>query len=140
MRDRPRGPVLIVDDDAVEATVLSTALRAAGYRVLHRADSLAGLEAVEDEHPVVVVLDWGLPFIDGTTFLSVLRIGLPTPPPVIALRAIASKGGARDTEPPSAEAREGRQGENEPRVGAQRECAGAVCGVARPTRGAHAAA
>ena len=81
----PRGPVLVVDDDAQEAAVLITALGAAGYRVLHRADSLAGLEAVEEEEPVVVVLDWDLPFVDGAIFVQALHVGLPTPPPVIAL-------------------------------------------------------
>ena len=83
--DSSQGLVLIVDDDAEEATVLITALSAAGYRVHHRTDSLAGLEAVEEEEPVVVVLDWGLPFINGATFVWALHVGLPTPPPVIAL-------------------------------------------------------
>ena len=80
-----RGPVLIVDDDADEAALLSTALRAAGYRVLHHTDSLAGLEAVEDADPLVVVLDWGLPFVDGAVFVQALQVGLPTPPSVVAL-------------------------------------------------------
>ena len=83
--DSSRGLVLIVDDDAEEAAVLITALRATGYRVLHRTDSLAGLEAVEDAGPVVVILDWGLPFVDGAIFVQALHVGLPTPPPVIAL-------------------------------------------------------
>ena len=77
--------VLIVDDDVHQAAAISAALHAAGYRAQHRTDSLAGLVAVEEEVPAVVILDWGLPFVDGAIFLSALRPGLPALPPVIAL-------------------------------------------------------
>ncbi len=77
--------ILVVDDDADEVTAIVHALTAAGYQVESRSDALAGLIAVEEAQPAVVVLDWGLPFIHGPTFLTVLRTGLPGPPPVVAL-------------------------------------------------------
>ena len=80
-----RTRVVVVAADTTVATRLAAALEAAGYAVTVTTDSLDGLVAVEEEHPALVVLDWALPFIDGPTFLHVLQVGLPTPPPVLAL-------------------------------------------------------
>ena len=97
----PGMRVLIVDDDVDRATRLATALAGVGYAVSLRDNSLEGLVAVEDEQPALVILDWGLPFIDATTFLHALRAGLPIPPPVVALLdaatdpAAAARAGAR---------------------------------------------
>lgn len=77
--------ILVVDDDTVETTAAVQALNASGYQTLARPDGLTGLIAVEEVHPALVVLDWGLPFLTGDTFLFALRTGLAMPPPVIAV-------------------------------------------------------
>ena len=81
------GQVLVVSDADPQAATLTAALRQAGYRVVHCTDSLSGLIILEEQRPDLVVLNWGMPFVDGPIFLQVLRIGLPTPPPVIVLAA-----------------------------------------------------
>jgi DNA-binding response OmpR family regulator len=60
-------------------------LTAVGYVVSQTARGLAGLVAVEEEAPALVILWWAMPFIDGRIFLTALRSGLTTPPPVVAL-------------------------------------------------------
>ena len=82
--------VLIVDDNPDEAQMLATGLTAAGYAVHHASDALTGLLAVEEQAPDLVLLAWDLPFIDGPTFVRALQVGLPTPPPVLALRECSS--------------------------------------------------
>ncbi len=77
--------VLIVDDDAEQAERIAATLEAAGFRTFRAADAVEGLVAVEERQPDLVVLDWELPFIDGSIFLRALRAGLERPPPVVVL-------------------------------------------------------
>jgi two-component system KDP operon response regulator KdpE len=65
--------VLVVDDEPAIARVLSTALRARGYRVSVAANGQAALDLAAVENPAVVVLDLGLPDIDGLDVLRRLR-------------------------------------------------------------------
>lgn len=57
--------VLIVEDDAHIAELMGMHLRDEGYRVVHAADGLAGIEQLEHEHWDALVLDLMLPGIDG---------------------------------------------------------------------------
>lgn len=57
--------VLIVDDEPGITAALMVRLEAAGYRVSHAINGLAGLEAAEQEHPDAIVLDIRMPDIDG---------------------------------------------------------------------------
>ena len=100
--------ILVVEADASRAKPLVAALTEAGYRVAWRMDALAGLLAVEELCPVLVVLDWQLPFVSGATFVHVLRTGLARPPLVIALDrsghlAAAMVAGVTTVLPPSAD-------------------------------------
>jgi DNA-binding response OmpR family regulator len=76
---------ILVVDDSEGAAAVSDALTAVGYLVSRTAGGLAGLVAVEEEAPALVILTWAMPFIDGRIFLAALRSGLTTPPPVLAL-------------------------------------------------------
>lgn len=62
--------VLVVEDEPTLAVQLSDALRAAGYVVDHADNGVDGLHLGEAEPFDLVVLDLGLPVMDG---LSVLR-------------------------------------------------------------------
>lgn len=84
---RPR--VLVVDWDEGEAHALAAAFAAAGLAAFVRLNSIDGLVAVEDERPVLVVLRWDMPYIDGDTFVRAMAVGLVTPPPVLVLAAPA---------------------------------------------------
>jgi two-component system, OmpR family, response regulator MprA len=65
--------VLVVDDEPSVRQSLSRALRLEGYDVVTADDGVAALAAVEQRHPDVVVLDVGLPVMDGLTACRRLR-------------------------------------------------------------------
>ena len=74
--------VLVVDDEPALARALAINLRAHGWEVVTAADGRSALEAAATEHPDVVLLDLGLPDIDGTEVLAGLR-GWTTVPIVV---------------------------------------------------------
>jgi DNA-binding response OmpR family regulator len=65
--------VLVVEDDADIRRGLETVLSRAGLAVVQAADGRTGLRAVHDARPDVVVLDIGLPGMDGWQVLERLR-------------------------------------------------------------------
>lgn len=68
------GPrVLIVEDDKALRTALERALRFDGYDVTEAGDGTQGLEALTNSTFDAVVLDLGLPNIDGLTLCRMLR-------------------------------------------------------------------
>ena len=77
--------VLVVDDDPQILRALRINLTAHGYHVLLAPDGGAALRAAADGHPDVVVLDLGLPDMDGTEVIAGLRGW--TSVPIIVLSA-----------------------------------------------------
>jgi two-component system KDP operon response regulator KdpE len=77
--------VLVVDDEPQIRRALRTNLTVRGYRVFEAGDGQAALTAVADHHPDIVLLDLGLPRLDGIHVLHGLRGW--TDIPVIALTA-----------------------------------------------------
>ncbi|MEV4136741.1 response regulator [Dactylosporangium sp. NPDC049742] len=75
--------VLIVDDEPQILRALRINLQARHYDVVSAADGTQAIAAVEAEHPDVVVLDLGLPDVDGVQVIRALRAW--TPVPVIVL-------------------------------------------------------
>jgi two-component system KDP operon response regulator KdpE len=65
--------VLIVDDEPQIARALSLNLRARQYEVAVAADGSEALRRATDWHPDVVVLDLGLPDLDGVDVIHGLR-------------------------------------------------------------------
>ena len=78
--------VLVVDDDPSIVRVVAANLRARGYDVLTVACGEAALTAVETHQPDCIVLDIGLPGIDGLEVLRRLRTWATTP--VVILTAV----------------------------------------------------
>jgi len=66
------GTIVVVEDDRHIADLVELYLRQEGFRVVQAADGRRGLDAVRDQHPRMVILDVGLPAIDGLP-----RDGLP---------------------------------------------------------------
>ena len=71
--DAAKGLVLVVEDDAAIADVLRLHLSRAGHGVHVEHDGLTGLAQVRTLRPAVVVLDIGLPGIDGIEVCRRLR-------------------------------------------------------------------
>jgi two-component system KDP operon response regulator KdpE len=65
--------LLVVEDDERIRTSLIRALRDRGHAVTSAATALAGLRLAVDERPDLVVLDLGLPDLDGRELLRMLR-------------------------------------------------------------------
>jgi len=74
--------VLIEDDPAIR-TALERALSHRGHAVYAAPTAMAGLELVTSRSPDVVVLDLGLPDVDGTQVLGMIR-GISAVPVIVA--------------------------------------------------------
>ena len=71
--------ILAVDDSRTIREMLGHTLRAAGYRVVMAEDGVAGLEALEQETPDVIVTDINMPRLDGLEVCRRLRAQGQTP-------------------------------------------------------------
>ncbi|ATE56873.1 MULTISPECIES: response regulator [Actinosynnema] len=74
--------VLVVDDEPQIVRALRINLSARGYQVLTAHDGAAALRAAAEGKPDVVVLDLGLPDVDGTEVIAGLR-GWTTVPIIV---------------------------------------------------------
>ncbi|HLA67037.1 MAG TPA: response regulator [Acidimicrobiia bacterium] len=70
--------VLVVEDSAVIQRLISVCLRPAGVEVETRSDGPTGLEAALTTHPDLVILDVGLPRMDGWEVLERIRSDVRT--------------------------------------------------------------
>jgi DNA-binding response OmpR family regulator len=84
-----RGIVLLIEDEEAIADLVRMYFEQDGFRLVHAADGPAGLNAVRDRSPRAVLLDLGLPGMDGIEVCR--RIRAFSDVPVIMLTA-------RDTE------------------------------------------
>lgn len=84
----PKRKILVVDDDAAIAQVVSVNLEAEGYETLIAYDGKEALEKIATEKPDLVVLDIMLPKIDGWEVLFQVRENPETESlPIILLSA-----------------------------------------------------
>ncbi len=84
-----KGTILVVEDEPNIADLVDLYLSRDGYRVLKKATGEEGLAAVRDQRPRLVVLDVGLPDIDGLEVCR--RIRATSTLPVIFLTARADE-------------------------------------------------
>jgi len=86
-RDQHAEPVIVVIDDEVQLRrLLRISLEANGYKVYEAANGQQGLEEVAVRHPDLVVLDLGLPDMDGVDVLTRLREWSSVPVIVLSVR------------------------------------------------------
>jgi two-component system KDP operon response regulator KdpE len=78
--------VLVVDDEPSILRVVAANLRAHGYEALTAASGEAALKAIETQQPDCVVLDLGLPGVDGLEVLRRLRSWGTTPVVILTAR------------------------------------------------------
>jgi two-component system KDP operon response regulator KdpE len=84
--DRPVS-VLVVDDEPPIRRFLRTSLSAQGYRVTEAERGSEALGRIRRESPDVVVLDLGLPDIDGLTLIETVRRESAVPIIVLSSRS-----------------------------------------------------
>lgn len=78
--------VLVIEDDVVITAEVERALRAHGYEVAVAVTGRAGLDQARARRPDLVVLDLGLPDLDGVQVCRVLRAESNTPIVVVTAR------------------------------------------------------
>ncbi len=83
--------VLVVDDDPALARALAINLRAHGYEVLVAHDGRSALDEAARRHPDAVILDLGLPDMDGVEVIEGIRGWSPIPVIVLSARATSAE-------------------------------------------------
>jgi two-component system KDP operon response regulator KdpE len=78
--------VLVIEDDTSLRRALRTSLKARGFEVLESPNAQEGLVLVADDRPDVVLLDLGLPDIDGIEALRRMRSYSDVPVVVLTAR------------------------------------------------------
>jgi DNA-binding response OmpR family regulator len=76
----PGERILLIEDDRDIAAVVSSNLRDEGYRVEHAADGRSGLDRALRDPPDLVILDLGLPLLDGMDVCRRIRQRDPATP------------------------------------------------------------
>jgi two-component system cell cycle response regulator DivK len=85
--------ILIVEDNEMNRDVLSRRLRRQGFEVLIATAGLAGLRLAHEARPDLVLMDLGMPDIDGWECTKRLKADAVTSAiPIIALTAHAMLG------------------------------------------------
>jgi DNA-binding response OmpR family regulator len=87
MTSRPALRVLVIEDNAVLRTNLEALFAAQGIGTCFAADGLSGLQIALDESFDVVVLDLGLPGMDGVRVCEQLRTRSERHMPILMLTA-----------------------------------------------------
>ena len=90
---RDRRTVLIVEDDVVQRMVLRFEIEKNGFIVQEAGDGWAGLAAIGNFHPDIIITDLMMPVMDGFSFIDAVRKtdGLSTVP-IIAISAVRGTG------------------------------------------------
>lgn len=78
--------VLAVDDDPALLRTLTLNLRARGYQAITATDGRAALRTFDEQRPDLVVLDLGLPDLDGMAVLKRVRAASLVPVVVLSAR------------------------------------------------------
>lgn len=73
-----QGYLLIVEDDPDIRKLLDTTLKFRGYRVVCTKNGREALDAVQKEHPLIVIADIMMPQLDGFGLVHRLRIAPET--------------------------------------------------------------
>jgi two-component system KDP operon response regulator KdpE len=87
MADAAGARILVIDDETQIRRFLAISLRAQGYEVAEAATGLEGLESLATRGADLVVLDLGLPDLDGIEVLQDLRAWSMVPVVVLSVRA-----------------------------------------------------
>jgi DNA-binding response OmpR family regulator len=79
--------ILLVEDEARLAQVVTVELEKNGYTVLHAGDGVTALRLREQHRPDLVLLDWMIPALDGLEVLRRLRQVSPIPVLMLTARS-----------------------------------------------------
>ena len=85
--------ILVVDDNPVNLKLAASVLEFAGYQILEAGDASQALDIIRQTPPDLILLDIGLPGMDGLTLTGQLKADPATRHiRIVALTAYAMKG------------------------------------------------
>lgn len=93
--DAPPLTILVVDDNEDAADALALVLEAAGHRVFRARDGAGAVEAARENRPDVVLLDIGLPDLDGCEVAKRIQADVENPPHLVAVTGFGDSESAR---------------------------------------------
>jgi two-component system cell cycle response regulator DivK len=83
--------VLIIDDSQSNLILTATILSRAGHTAFQAGKAMDGIEIAREKHPDLILMDLGLPDIDGITATHILKTDPQTRTiPIIALTGFGS--------------------------------------------------
>ena len=82
-----RATVVVIEDEADLRTLVRESLARAGYAVIEAADGRAGIRALHEHRPDAIVLDVGLPGLDGFEVLERIRDASDVPVLMLTARS-----------------------------------------------------
>jgi DNA-binding response OmpR family regulator len=88
MSTSPQKSVLIIEDDPDIRHLLGIRLKHAGYISIEAANGTDGLRLVHERRPSLVILDIGLPGMDGWQVLQRIRDLTTTPVMILSARGL----------------------------------------------------
>jgi CheY-like chemotaxis protein len=94
MKPAEQVRVLVVEDDPFFTRILQKRLSAEGYQVFTAADGRAGMKAIVQHEPDLVISDWMMPEVDGLELCQSVKTGLREAAPYFIL--LTAKGEIND--------------------------------------------
>lgn len=82
----------MIEDTAILRRLIEVAVAPLGIELISRSDGSSGLDAVYTEQPDLVMLDIGVPLLDGWKVLEAIRNVGPTPPVLV----VTARGSRQD--------------------------------------------
>ena len=82
------GKILVIEDDKNILNFLSVSLTTNGYEVITADTGLNGINLAHKEVPALILLDLGLPDVDGLTVIEQIRSASDTPILVVSARGL----------------------------------------------------
>jgi two-component system KDP operon response regulator KdpE len=79
--------ILIIDDEPQIRKFMRISLAANGYEVIEAENATQGIEAARTQEPDLLILDLGLPDLDGQEVISAVREGSDVPIIILSVRA-----------------------------------------------------
>jgi len=81
-----KNTIIIIDDEAQIRKILSIALESSGYKIVEAETGKEGIIQVATWHPQLVILDIGLPDMDGFSVIKELRVWTNVPVIILSVR------------------------------------------------------
>jgi two-component system KDP operon response regulator KdpE len=79
--------ILVIDDEAQIRRLLGITLSVSGYRIVEAADGKEGIQMAASNQPILIILDLGLPDMDGMDVLRNLREWYQKPIVILSARS-----------------------------------------------------